>query len=60
VVCGFFFFILGQWDSFFSRFAPGGNAENGVSGVSIFSLDRVQTGPMQLTSQAESLPPYAS
>jgi hypothetical protein len=52
--------LAGQWDSFFSRFASNGSAENGVGGLSAFSSARMQAGPMQLTSQAESLPPYTS
>lgn len=51
--------FLGQWDSFFSRFAPSGNVENGVGGLSVFSSTRGQSGSMQLTS-TESLPPYPS
>lgn len=53
-------FDWGQWDSFFSRFASNGTTENGLGGLSAFSPARIQTGPIQLTSQTESLPPYAS
>jgi len=53
--------ISGQWDSFFSRFASNGSAENGMGGLSTFPPSRTQTSStVQLTSQVESLPPYAS
>jgi hypothetical protein len=51
--------LPGQWDSFFSRFASNGSTENGAGGLHAFAPTRMQSDTV-LSSQAESIPPYAS